>query len=87
MSEENYVELQNEDGSTIQCSICDIVHFESKKYALLTVKDNDGEILVMRLEDDGENYSLFLLDNEDEFQRVRDYIQGLQDDGLSGAEL
>ena len=87
MSEENYVELQNEDGSTIQCSICDIVHFESKKYALLTVKDNEGEILVMRLEDDGENYSLFLLDNEDEFQRVSDYIQGLQNNGLSETEL
>ena len=87
MSEENYVELQKEDGTTIQCSIYDIVHFESKEYALLTMKDNDGEVIVVRLEDDGENCSLSTIDNEDEFKRVCDYIQCVQDEGLSGTEL
>lgn len=87
MSEENYVELQKEDGTTIQCSVYDIVHFESKDYALLTMKDNEGEVIVMRLEDDGENCSLSTIDNEDEFKRVCDYIQGHHDKELSETEL
>ena len=87
MSEENYVEVQREDGTTIQCSIYDIVHFESKEYALLTMKDNDGEVIVMRIEDDSKDCYLSTIDNEDEFKRVCDYIQGHQDDVLSETEL
>lgn len=30
MSKENLVEIQLEDGTIIQCSIYDIVHFENK---------------------------------------------------------
>ena len=63
MSKENYVEIQMEDGTTIQCSIYDIVHFESKEYALLTMKDNDGEVIVMRIEDNGKDCSLSTIDN------------------------
>ena len=87
MNEEKYIELQREDGTTIQCSIYDIVHFESKEYALLTMKDNDGEVIVMRIEDNGIDCSLSTIDNEDEFKRVCDYVQGYQDDVLSETEL
>lgn len=83
MSRENYVEIKLEDGRVIQYIISDIVQFDNKEYALLTMKDNDTEVNVMRIEKDGEDYSLYLIDNEEEFRRVCDYIQ----DVLPGTKL
>ena len=51
------------------------------------MKDNDGEVIVMRIEDDSKDCYLSTIDNEDEFKRVCDYIQGHQDDVLSETEL
>ena len=86
MNEENYVELQKEDGTIIKCFIYDIFHFENKDYALLIMKEDVGDVTFMRLEDNGENRSLSTIDNE-EFKRLCDYIRGLHDKVLSEAEL
>lgn len=87
MREENYVEMNLQDGTTIRCIIIDIVHFENKAYALLAMKDNDTEVVVVHIEKDGEDYSFSTIDNDEEFKRVCDYIQHSMDDVLSETEL
>lgn len=87
MSKEINVELQKEDGTTILCSIYGIVHFENKEYALLKMKDNDDDVIVMSVEDGGNDCTLSIIDNENELKRVCDYIQGLYNDGVSETKL
>lgn len=57
MCKDKYVELELEDGTTVQYSIYDIILFESKKYALLTIEDSeDGNTALLRFEEKGDEY-------------------------------
>lgn len=85
MSKENYLEIKLEDGTTFQC--IDVLQFENNEYALLKMKDDDTGVIVMHIEKEGEDYSLSLIDNEEEFKRVCDYIELPLDDVLSETEL
>ena len=39
MSDYNYIETEQEDGSIDQVSLYDIVQFENEEYAVLKIKD------------------------------------------------
>ena len=87
MSEEEnqIIETLDDSGKTVKFSIVDIVEFEKKEYALLNMVDangkvmEDGDIVVMRLDQKGEDYSLEIIDDA-EFQKVSDYIASLQEE-------
>ena len=69
MSEEleNYVEITDEDGVSTKCEIYDVIDFEDKTYALLLPLE-DAEGYFQSIED------------EDEFNRVCNYIESLEDE-------
>lgn len=86
MSEEelNLVELSDEEGNVTNCEIYDIVEFEGKTYAmLLPVEESnseDPELIVLEYVEEGEEGTFVSIEDEDEFNRVCDYIESLADD-------
>ncbi len=81
--ENNVIEIIDENGQTIYCELFTIVEFEDKEYALLIPKDQkdeeEADFVVMRIEEEGEEISFVDLD-DDEFERVSEYIENMEDD-------
>lgn len=78
------VELSDEDGNVTNCEIYDIVEFEGKTYAMLLPVENaeeeDPELIVLEYVEEGEEGSFVSIEDEDEFNRVCDYIESLVDE-------
>ncbi len=92
MPEENeeLLELVDEDGNKVQLEVLDIINVDDKEYALLLPphehtddeeeEEHEDEVVVMRLKRDGEDYTLELIEDDDEFERVEAYIEQLEDE-------
>ncbi len=88
--EQQFVEVLWEDGSVIKCEIYDVIDFENKTYALLIPfgeEDEDTEVIVMEyVEDDEDNAHFQTIDDEDEFNRVCEYVQSVNDEDFDDEE-
>lgn len=86
MSEEletNLVELADEDGNVTQCEIYDVVDFEEKTYVMLLPVGSDEEepeLIVMEYIEEGDEGFFQNIDDEEEFDRVCEYIESLADE-------
>ena len=82
--EQNFVEICDEEGNVTKCEVYDVVDFEEKTYALLLPMDEeneeDPELIVLEYIEDGEEGYFQNIDDEDEFNRVCEYIESLADD-------
>ena len=79
----NLVELTDEEGNVTSCEIYDIVEFEGKTYAMLLPveeSEEDPELIVLEYVEEGEDGTFVSIEDEDEFNRVCDYIESLADD-------
>ena len=80
--EPNYVAIQDEDGNVTRCEIYDIVDFEDKTYAMLIPMDEEDEeepeMIVLEYVEEGEEGYFQNIDDEEEFERVCEYIQTLE---------
>ncbi len=82
MAEEldNTIEIIDDDGTTIKCELYDIVEFDGKQYAVLAEKDTEDEepeLVLMRYTEEGEESYFETIDDDDEFERVSEYIENL----------
>ena len=82
MAEEldNTIEIIDDDGTTIKCELYDIVEFDGKQYAVLAEKDSEDEepeLVLMRYTEEGEESYFETIDDDDEFERVSEYIANL----------
>lgn len=85
MSEEleNTIEIIDDDGTVIKCELYDIIEFEDKQYALLIETDSnedDPEVVLMRYTEEGEESYFETIDNDEEFTRVSEYIESLDEE-------
>lgn len=86
MSEEelNLVELVDEDGNNISCEVWDLIEFEEKTYAILvpvnTENSEEPEQILLEYVEEGDECTFVSIEDEDEFNRVWDYIETLVDD-------
>lgn len=84
IEENNIIETVDENGEIIRFQLFDIIEFEEKEYALLLPEDDEEsdetEMVLMLLTKDGDDYSFETIDDEDEFERVSEYIESLGDD-------
>ena len=81
--EQNLVEIMDEDGVATQCEVYDVVEFEGKSYALLLPldeEDDDAELIVLEYIEEGDECYFQSIDDEEEFDRVCEYIQSLDID-------
>lgn len=82
MAEEldNTIEIIDDDGTTIKCELYDIVEFDGKQYAVLAEKDSEDEepeLVLMRYTEEGDESYFETIDDDDEFERVSEYIENL----------
>ena len=85
--EDQIIETVDENGNVIKFELFDVIEFEEKEYALLLPvgvevdEDSDeSEMVLMRLVKDGEDYSFETIDDEEEFERVSDYLESIEDE-------
>ena len=79
--EQNLVEITDEEGNSTQCEVYDIVDFEDKTYALLLPmeeNEEEPEMIVLEYIEEGEECYFQNIEDEEEFERVCEYIQTLE---------
>lgn len=84
-NEDQIIETIDEEGNKVSFELIDIVTVDDIEYALLmpTEKDEDeeeGEILVMRMKKEADEYTFETIDDEEEFEKVAQYIEELEDE-------
>lgn len=81
--ENNIIEIVDESGNVIQCELFTIIEFEENEYAMLLPLDQadeeDAEFVVMRIMEEGDDIAFINLE-DDEFERVSEYIENMDDD-------
>ena len=82
--DEQLIETIDEDGNIINFELIDIVETDDgKEYGLLLPRDkNDDsaenkEVVLMRLTKEGEEYIFEMIEDDDEFNRVVEFIDSL----------
>jgi uncharacterized protein YrzB (UPF0473 family) len=82
--EQNIVEFTDEDGISTKCEVYDVLEFEGKSYALLLplddTDDDDPEFIVLEYIEEGDDCYFQSIDDEEEFDRVCEYIQSIDYD-------
>ena len=81
--EKQLIETVDDEGKVVNFELFDIVEFEEKEYALLLPaesKNDDDEVVLMRLTKDGEDYLFEAIEDDAEFEKVAEYIENLEDE-------
>ncbi len=91
MTEEldNIIEITDDDGTVIKCELYDIIEFENKQYALLVEADSDEEepeVVLMRYTEEGEESYFETIDDDEEFEKVSEYIESLETENEDDTE-
>ena len=76
------IETIDENGNSIKFELFNMINFEGKDYALLLPvdKEQSEELVLMEIIKDGEDYSFASIEDDEEFERVSDYIESLEDE-------
>ncbi len=81
--DEQLIETIDEDGNVINFELLDIIEYEGKEYGLLLPKDDqedENEVVLMRLSKEGEEYIFEVIEDDNEFNTVVEYIDSLEED-------
>ncbi len=83
--------LTLEDDSELVCDVLEIFDCDDRSYvALLPQDDPDGDVLLYRYEEDGDDVNLTDIESDDEFDRVAEAFSEIMDeedlDGFFGDE-
>ncbi len=80
--EDQIIETIDENGNVIKFELFDIVEVDEQEYALLLpVEDEESdEVVLMRLSKDGDEYLFETIDDDEEFDRVAEYVESLEDE-------
>ena len=82
---DNLIETFDEEGNKVSFELLDIVSVDDIEYALLLPVDyeedsEENEVLVMRLKKEGEDFSVEAIEDDDEFNKIAQYIEELEDE-------
>ena len=78
--EKQLIETVDENGNVIKFELYDIVEVEEQEYALLLPADadeDDDELVLMRLSSEGDDYIFESIDNDEEFNKVAEYVESM----------
>ncbi|MGM9994713.1 MAG: DUF1292 domain-containing protein [Candidatus Avigastranaerophilus sp.] len=77
------IETVDENGNKVCFDVLDIVTVDDVDYAILLPEDGEdeeSELLIMRLKQDGEEYLFETIDDDEEFEKVAAYIEEIEDE-------
>ena len=79
--EKQLIETVDEKGNVIKFELYDIVEVDEQEYALLlpaeSSDEEEEELVLMRLTKDGEDYLFESIDDDEEFDKVADYVENM----------
>lgn len=80
--EDQIIETVDENGNVVKFELYDIVEVDEKEYALLLPADEEDaeEVVLMKITKDGEEYLFETIDDDDEFERVAEYVENMEDE-------
>lgn len=81
--QDRIIETVDEDGNVVKFELYDIVEVDEQEYALLLPTEDDedsDEVVLMRISKDGEEYMFETIDNDEEFDKVANYVESMQDE-------
>ncbi|OLA95096.1 MAG: hypothetical protein BHW64_00305 [Candidatus Melainabacteria bacterium LEY3_CP_29_8] len=79
------IEVLDEDGKLIKFELLDIIEYNSNEYGLLKpvspLNDiEEGEVALMKLVEENDEYTFEVIEDDDEFEEVVDYMEALEVD-------
>ena len=82
---EQIIETVDEQGNKVSFELLDIVTVDDVEYALLipvekSDDEEENEVLVMRLKKDGEEFTFEAIEDDEEFDKVAQYIEEVEDE-------
>lgn len=82
MEEKQLIETVDEQGNVINFELYDIVEVDEQEYALLLPAEDsdDEELVLMRLTKEGEDYIFESIDNDEEFEKVAQYVESMDEE-------
>ena len=80
--EDQIIETVDENGNVVKFELFDIVEVDEKEYALLLPADEEDadEVVLMKITTDGEEYLFETIDDDDEFEKVAQYVENMEDE-------
>lgn len=80
--EDQIIETVDENGNVVKFELYDIVEVDEKEYALLLPTDEEDadEVVIMKITKDGEEYLFETIDDDDEFEKVAQYVENMEDE-------
>ena len=70
---DNIIELTGENGDIVKVEYLATIKVEDREYAIMSPledEEDSGEVIIMRMEEDGEEDYLVSIDDGDELERV-----------------
>lgn len=81
------IETVDEEGNIVKFELIDIVEVDEIEYGLLlpideakSEPDEDSEVVLMRLKKEGEEFLFEAIEDDEEFEKVVEYIQSIEDE-------
>ena len=84
--EKQLIETVDEEGNVITFELFYIIEVDEQEYALLLPAEaeeedsEEGEIVLMRLTKDGEDYLFETIEDDEEFKKVEEYTKTMEDE-------
>lgn len=80
--EDQIIETVDENGNVVKFELFDIVEVDEKEYALLLPADEEDadEVVLMKITKDGEEYLFETIEDDEEFEKVAEYVENMEDE-------
>ena len=80
--EDQIIETVDENGNVVKFELYDIVEVDEKEYALLlpVEEEENEEVVLMRLTKDGEEYLFETIEDDEDFEKVADYVENMDEE-------
>lgn len=82
---EQIIETVDEEGNVVKFELIDIVTVDEIEYGLLLPvtdeeDDEEEEVVLMKLKKEGEDFVFEAIEDDEEFEKVVEYIQSIEDE-------
>lgn len=77
MDDKQFIELTMGDGKKLRCEVVGVFPFEGKEYVAVIPPDRGGAAEILRYESEGENYSIYSIEDDEEYDRAADEYERL----------
>ena len=77
MDDTQYITLTLADGTALKCQVVGVFPFEGKEYVALIPSARGGAVEVLRYESEGEKYTIFSIEDDDEYDRAAEEYERL----------